>query len=197
MYETLIAPPTEELIDIELAKLHMRVTDPIEDEYIQTLTSSSRLAAERFTGRAFVTQTWSLVYDGIENIPKVITLPKAPLLEIVSVTFFSVLNDQAVQTMTAGDYYVDGASDYYMQGRITPKNGKDWPENLREINALVIKYKAGYGTVERVPEAIVNAVLMLTAFRYEHREAEEEQIPQQIQMLLKPYSVDWQRWAPQ
>ena len=97
-------------------------------------------------------------------------MPKPPLQSVTSIKHFD--NDGVEQTIPSTDYIVDTAS---IQGRITPTNDKFWPITETRINAVTVRFVAGFGSLTTdIPQSISVAILQLVSDMYEHREAESE-----------------------
>jgi uncharacterized phiE125 gp8 family phage protein len=75
--------------------------------------------------------------------------------------------DGQEQTLSADLYEVDIASD---PGWIVPAASTRWPRTMRTINAVRVRFVAGYGDPEDVPEKIKTAIKALVAHWYEARE---------------------------
>ena len=91
----LFTAPTEEPIDLEVVKNHLKV-DGIEDNVLITsLIKSARLTAENETKRAFITQTWRLYFDSVRAE---IEIPKPPLQSIESIKTISSIETLVDET---------------------------------------------------------------------------------------------------
>lgn len=60
-------PPSEEPIDVQAAKLFLKVDHDLEDDFIKELIVAAREWVEGRTGRALITQTWQFVLDNFPN----------------------------------------------------------------------------------------------------------------------------------
>lgn len=159
------APATEPLTLAE-AKLHMRVEVADDDSLITSLITAARQWCEAFQGRAYITQTWQLWLDAWPEGDE-IRLPRPPLQSVVTVKYYGA--DGAEYVMPAADYLVDTKSE---PGRLVLGYGKTWPSvTLRPASAIAIEFVAGYGAVSAVPEKVKQAMKLLVAHWYEHREA--------------------------
>jgi uncharacterized phiE125 gp8 family phage protein len=57
-------------------------------------------------------------------------------------------------------------------GRVEPAYGLSWPDTLDTLNAVVVRFVAGYGGDEtKVPEGIKRGFLLRIGDLYEHRES--------------------------
>lgn len=159
------APALEPLfIDDVKKQLRIDVSQNEEDDYLQQLIYAARHYAERRTGRALITQSWTL------KLPKFceeIELPKPPLRSVTSITYKD--SDGASQTLSSSVYQVDTAS---QPGRIKLAYGQIWP-SVREndYDSVAILFSAGYGgDPDSVPNEIRQAMLLLVAHWFENRE---------------------------
>jgi uncharacterized phiE125 gp8 family phage protein len=160
-----IVAPAETPVTLAEAKAHLRMIHANDDAII-TLYLEAAVAnldgKAGLLGRSLVTQTWELVYDTFPCGP--IELPLGPLQSIVSVKYFDV--DGAEQTLDPAGYAVDTASD---PGWLSPVDS--WPATYAMVNAVVIRFVAGYGAATAVPAAIKAGILLMVADMYENREA--------------------------
>jgi uncharacterized phiE125 gp8 family phage protein len=91
---------------------------------------------------------------------------RAPLLEIVSLTYLDMNGES--QTMDLGSIRAIPGT----PPRIQPVYGKIWPWVLPVNDAVVVRYKAGYGTgPSAVPATIKHAIKFLVGTYYENRES--------------------------
>lgn len=156
MPEILVTGPSAEPVDINLAKLHLRVTDTAQDMNIAMLTQAARAYAEMLTQRQLVHARYAYVIDAFPmagigtplpfrrpvNIPAyAILLPHAPVARVVSITYTDMSGQQ--QTMPTTDYVTNLAM---LPGIITPGFGKVWPISLPQIGAVTITYDAGHAS---------------------------------------------------
>ena len=75
----------------------------------------------------------------------------------------------ALQTLDPSLYLVDNVSE---PARVTPASGTAWPATQNRINALEVRFTAGYDSSgELLPRAIRAWMLMRIADLYENRDA--------------------------
>lgn len=169
-------PPASEPISLAETKSYLKVSGTTDDVLISQMISAVRKSCEDWTGRALVTQTWTLwrdafphrkkdrlPHDGYFELPvdfadeaqRVISIPRPPLQ---SVTFLKTYNtgNQAT-TFDASKYLMDAASE---PGRIVLNQSNSWPTGLRPANALEIEFVAGYGDASAVPDALKQGMLL-------------------------------------
>ena len=179
-----VAPVTEPLGVDELGR-HIRAVPGTEAE-IEAYLIAAREYIEEVTGRQFSPATWQATYQRFPDWE--VVLPRPPLLSVVSVAYRSpsdgslvTLADTAYQAATTGFY-----------GRLTPARTTLWPEvDLQSIEPVVITFRAGY---EVMPARIKQAIRLLTAHSYEHRQIVNvgnivTEIPQGLKMLIRSITV--------
>ena len=165
---SLVTPPVSDVITIDEAKTHLRVTDATEDASITTLikTAQGFLDGEYgILGRALVTQTWDLFLKAFPSTGKSIQIPLQPLQSITSVKY--VNPDGNLITLDASKYIVDTAENPPL---IHAAYGETWPDTRDQPNAVTIRFVAGYGAAAAVPEPIKAAMRLLIGHWYQNRE---------------------------
>lgn len=185
---TLVTAPTREPLTLPEAKLLMRVEETADDDLVKSLIPAARQHIEDFTGRALVTQTWEWKADSWRDVIGV-RCPMPPWRSVVSITYIDSAG--ATQTWAQTEYQVDldpnGA-------RIALAYGKTLP-SLRggDLNAVTVRFVAGYGDPESVPEPIRHAMALLISHWYHERRpvgvAQLAEMPFQVSALLMPFKV--------
>jgi uncharacterized phiE125 gp8 family phage protein len=163
MPTSLITAPLEHPVTLAEARQHLRVTSTAEDALILSLIYAAVEHAETFTARALITQTWELSLDAFRGSE--IELPKPKLQSVTSVKYIDL--DGAEQTVPAADYQVDTISE---PGRIKLVPTASWPSVKEQLNAITIRFVAGYGLSAAVPFQIKAAILLLVQY-HEQRDA--------------------------
>jgi len=180
--------PACEPISVAEAKAYLRIDGSSEDILISSLILTSRLHIEAALGLALITQGWRLVLDRWPRSGAV-QLPLRPLQEVAEVRVFDA--DGTASVVDTHSYVVDTAG--APPRLIATMAG--WPKPGRAANGIEIDLTAGYGTEpSEVPEPIRQALLLLVAHWYEHRDpieigSEAVAIPSGVSRLLKPYRV--------
>lgn len=172
-------------LSLNEVKTQLRVeTDQVdEDALLMALIRSAVEQCEQFTGRALITQTWTLFRDawprvfeteaveGIRTAPvlegaaRALELPRPPL-QVVSFVKIYDESDTAV-TWDAANYFVDTASE---PGRLVVRSGRSVPVPGRGANGIEIRFMAGFGDdPDAVPEAIRQGLMQMVTHLYEHR----------------------------
>jgi len=179
---SLTTPPAVEPVTLDDAKAHLKVDTTDDDALITSLISAARARAEWHTGRAFVTQSWTLWLDGW---PGIIEIPLPPLQSVASVTAYAL--DDSATVLDAATYQVDTASS---PARLTLKPTTAPPAALRRINAIAVAFTAGYGDAgSDVPAPVREAILKIVANFYVNRGDTAAVTPAEALALLAPYRI--------
>lgn len=191
----LITAPENEPVTVAEASRHLRLNDSTlqAEEYplVESLITSARQAIEGargWLGRALITQTWELVLD--EFPCDEIRIPLPPLQTIVSIKYDDV--NGVEQTVSSANYIVDAYSE---PARVVPISTFFWPATKDKINAVRVRFTAGYGDdPEDVPAPIRSGMLLMIGNLYENRYTvgiggTVNEIPMVIDALLAPYRI--------
>lgn len=144
----LITAPAVEPITLAQAKEHLRVDHTTDDNLITAMISAARDYCEKWTARAFVTQTWELVVDEFPTAEILIPLP--PLQSVTSIKYDDGAGVE--QTLATDQYEVDTVS---QPGWVVPIT-TGWPTSIFEgINAVRIRFVAGYNPSSNSPDDLV------------------------------------------
>lgn len=136
-------------------------TEPL----LNILIASARRAAEAELHRYLITQTLEARFDEFpdaDDADDALLLP--PLQSVASITYIDI--DGATQTLDAAQYLVDA---YSAPARITPAYGYAWPSVRDQMNAVTVRFVAGYGAASAVPQGIKNWMLYRIATLYQSR----------------------------
>lgn len=162
---TRIAAPAAEPVTLAEAKAHLRVTDAGEDSLISSLIKAAREEVEQSTGLALIAQDWRLYLD---NWPPsgLVRLRRAPVQSVIQVTVYDNLGNPQTVVPPAGN--LDRVN---QPARFVMPDGLKAPG--RAMNGIEIDFRAGYGvTGVDVPDGLKRAILLLVAFWFEHRGAQ-------------------------
>jgi uncharacterized phiE125 gp8 family phage protein len=176
-------------VSVADAKDHMRVNHSSEDDLISAYIQAATEQAEHVTGRAIMSQTWTLA---LSCFPERIHVPKPPFQ---SVSSFKYVSTSGVLTTLQED---TNYSIYNQSGNrpalVYPVYGTDWPDVRDETpNAVRLVYVAGWSDAADVPPGIVQAIKLMTAELFERREesvsASINRVPLAAHSLLAPWCV--------
>lgn len=162
----LITAPTVLAVSLVEAKSHLRVDLSDDDTLITAMITSATEAAEQMTGRAIMPQTWELSLDAF---PDAIELTRTPVSAITSITYKNTAGAPIVLSNTL--YALNNADDYGF-AQVSPVYAGVWPDTLSDINAVALRYVAGYANAAAVPESIKAWIKLQVGAMYENREAE-------------------------
>lgn len=182
----LITGPAIEPVTLAEAKTHARVIGTDDDTYITSLILAARERAEGFLRRALITQTWELYLDAFPAVPS-IAFPKPPLQSVVSFKYIDT--NGVTQTLTETTHYVvDKLSE---PGWVVLPAGISWPTPKETVNAVILRFTAGYGAAALVPETFKLAIKHMVLHWYEHREPyadakNNSPVPAAAELLLWP-----------
>lgn len=168
----LVTKPVLEPVTLDETKDHLRLelSDGSEDALVARLIVAARRRAENFLWRAIMTQTWDFFLDEFPaGDDFTILLPLPPLQSVTTVKYIDT--DGATQTVPTAEWKTDAVSE---PARLVPAFDKTWPSTRDEINAVEIRFVAGYADIGEVPEEIKTAMKMMAGTWYENRESEQE-----------------------
>jgi len=133
--------------------------DPLLTRFITT----ARQQAEQSLKRYLVTQTLDAYFkDFPRGHERRFYLP--PLSSITSITYTDI--DGVTQTLAASQYVVDSIS---RPARIEEAYGVTWPSTRDQMNAVKIRFVAGYGAAADVPACIKDWMLFQINTMWETR----------------------------
>jgi uncharacterized phiE125 gp8 family phage protein len=182
----LTAPPAAEPVTLAEAKAHLRLDGTAEDTLVASLILTARLHIEAALGLALITQAWSDLLDAWPEGG--VGLPIRPVQSVSAVKVTAA--DGAVTVLPPDRYLLDGAG---LPPRLVPVGGP-FPDPGAAALGIEIAFIGGYGDAAAdVPSPIRQALLMLIAHWFEHREpihdAAVTRIPSSVSELLLPYRL--------
>lgn len=161
MSVVVITPREGDLVDLGLAKAHLRVEHGDHDALIRAHIEAAASWTERWTGLALGEQTLrfdiraSLTRDGL-------MLPRGPVQSITAITYDNAVDDDPVEV--DGDLYLTDAN------RVRLKRSAAWPGPFG--GPMSITYVAGYAA-DGLPKAIQSAILLHLNILYDQPEDRE------------------------
>jgi uncharacterized phiE125 gp8 family phage protein len=162
---------------------------PQEDSWLQERITEAREFCEDRTGRALATQTIEMYLDRFPCWHE-IELKRPPLQSVTSVKYKDSAGTET--TLTAGtQYIVDSDRDI---GRIVLPYGVSWPSFVPyPVNAVKIRYTAGYTSENPIPKEIKAAMLVYIGYMYRNRDAVEpnDKTKERIIDMLIPHRTWW------
>lgn len=162
----LITPASALAVSLVEAKEHLRVTEAAEDTLITAMITAATETAEQITGRAIMPQTWELTLDAF---PDAFELTRIPASAVTSLKYYDASG--VLTTMAAESYTMDIADDYGF-AYVVPAYGLTWPTARDQINAVALRFTAGYANAAAVPEGIKSWIKLQVSSMFENREGE-------------------------
>lgn len=190
-----VLSPVSEPISLPEARAHLNLdadgdSPPAhpDDPMISALITAARQTVENYTERRLALTQLELATDRFPWCGSPVQLPGSPLLSIDSVAYQDA--DGNTQTLDPGSYTFDSYSE---PGWFMLAQGAAWPTTARVVNAIKIRYTAGYAPAD-VPGPLRSAMLLLLGHLYENREAvtiasQGAELPLGVQYLLRPYKL--------
>lgn len=182
----LATAPAAEPLSAADAKAHLRVTGSGDDAYITALVTAARQLAEQKLNRALISQTWDLVLEEWPDDDE-LCIPMGGVTSVTSVKYYDTANVQ--QTWSSSKYQVALAGPLAELGPICTES---WPSLYDRLEAVEIRFVAGYADAASVPSALKQWMLLQIGHMYEHREAASDfevfALPF-VDGLLDPYRV--------
>jgi uncharacterized phiE125 gp8 family phage protein len=166
MISYLLAGPAEEPVSLAEAKAWLKLDDGAEDALVTTLVAAARIHVESTTGRALLTQSWRVVLDAWPA-DRSVRLPVAPLQSLTAIRAYDA--DGVAHSIGLVQFQSESA---VAPARLLLPASVDGMPALRERLGLEVDYVAGFGDdPEDVPADLRQALLMLVAHWFEHRDA--------------------------
>lgn len=201
---SIITAPASSPVSLADMKAYLRVDTSSDDTLIQDFIDAAAETVKQYIRKSLITETLELTMDGFssntidERLDRLgpgvhtasypyfigysneVDLPFPPIQSITSVTTFNRSNTSAVYS--SDNYQLDETG-----GRIYLNEGQTWPDNLRDREAVKIRYVAGYGDADDIPKPIVQVIKQLVGKYYDCREMCE--MPDICKQALAPYRL--------
>jgi uncharacterized phiE125 gp8 family phage protein len=169
----LVTPAASEAVTLPEAKKQVRRTDLTDDDDLlqNVLIPAVRERCELATRRQLLTATWDWKLDAFPcSSEEALEIPLPPLLSVTSISY--VDPDGATQTWSSADYLVSKpVGPRAARGRVTPIYGGIYPSTRAQVDAVTVRFVAGYGTsTTSIPAQLRMAMLLDLGTLYENRE---------------------------
>ncbi len=160
----IVDAPTDPILTLDEVKLHLRVTNSIEDAYLTSLNKACESMIGRYLNRTLLTTEYNVFTD---RWCQEFILPYPTLQEVASVKYWDVNGDEKTLDED-GFYWVVKSSD---PGKVVRKYDACYPElQYGRPDAITINFTAGYGDAATdVPEQIKHAIKLMITNYYEHK----------------------------
>lgn len=176
----LVITPPAAIVALAMAKDHLRVTTNDEDALITGYIAAAQSSIDGplgWLGRSIVPQILEARTSSFGRLDR---LPFGPVISVESVEYTDAAGIE--QTVDPDRYEIS-------EGGLTLTEASSWPAARAGAEAVRVRYQAGY---ETVPQAVVQAVLLLVAQWYRVRSAVNvgnivSSLPNGVEALLSPY----------
>lgn len=180
--QTVVTAAAEEPVTLTEVKEALGITHTEFDAVlVSAWIPAARDHAESYLNRAIINRTVDVFAHRFG--PQGIKLPGG-LQSISSVSYYD--SDNVQQTLAASNYQHD-----LQYSRLILSYTGEWPDTYERLDAVTIRAVSGMGTLNSIPPAVKQAVLLLVGHFYENREATTplslNVLPIGVESLLYPY----------
>jgi len=175
-----IDPPPIEPVTLDYAKIFLRVDTDDDNQLISDLIKGSRLRVEDMIGASLITRRRLYMSHSVPE--RSLFINHTPVTAVHRVGIIA-------PDCTVTDVPVE---DYTVSLRAIPAavclNSVRWSDYADPV-AVEVEIEAGYGTTaDDVPMQLRQAILLLLAQSYEHRDSETQPpLPMMVDALTMPY----------
>jgi uncharacterized phiE125 gp8 family phage protein len=158
--------PTTLLIPLDVAKLHLRITDNEQDSVIKDCIRQATGLVEKYTNQKLLSRTFVAYLDEKEfSSYSEIHIWDYPITEITSVKYLDVNSTE--QTFAAANYTYDISDS---PARIVPTTtGTVLPNS---VNQYRVYYTAGFTNTDQIDPELLGWVKIFTGFFFNTRQPE-------------------------
>jgi uncharacterized phiE125 gp8 family phage protein len=197
-----LAAPSGEPVQLAEARAHLRVDNTAEDALIAGFITAARMAVEADTGRCLLPQDWELRMPCFGTwhseahgvTPGEVRLPHAPIIAVQAVATAGANGVETVLATTAWQASIPSGP-AASRAILRPAAGQCWPTpEPGVLDAVRIRYRAGYASVSAVPAPLRAAILLMVGDLFANREAASAANVTDnpaCMRLLNPYRLSW------
>jgi len=169
--------PILDVVNIDEALEHSRITDVQDEVMVQMALESAHSMVQQWLNRKLV-PTQMIGY--LLNFENNIVLPYSPIISIDSITYFDGINTITVLT-----------TDYIFNDII---GSLQFKKDFSKYTDFKITYTCGYNTTDLIPNAIKHSIRMTFATLYEMREdaltgTQINEVPVSARNILKTFRL--------
>jgi uncharacterized phiE125 gp8 family phage protein len=186
-----VTPPTDMLVDLALAKAHLRVEGADEDTLIANIIKAVGTmldGPDGDYGRAFRKQRLEARLPDFPQIAAELPCPPLADEDSVEVKYFD--KDNVLRTLDDAVFYVASPGD---ASYLFLAPGKVWPVTFCRPDAVRIQFDAGYAAI---PERVKRAVLLMIGDSYAQRETFTDGAPTKVPMSTSVENLLAAYWRP-
>jgi uncharacterized phiE125 gp8 family phage protein len=181
-----VTPPASEPLTLAEVKEFLRVDHSDDDATLAIFIAAARQLCESYTRLALLPTTFEEYFDEFPEYTGTykdeIRLSRSPVSAVTYVKYID--GNETTITASASDYKTDLIS---QPARISPDNG--WFGTYETINAVFIRYVAGYANAAAVPAPLKHGMLLVIGDMYENRTDSVKRLPTAAEYLWNPYRV--------
>jgi uncharacterized phiE125 gp8 family phage protein len=181
-----VTPPASEPLTLAEVKEFLRVDHSDDDATLAIFIAAARQLCESYTRLALMPTTFEEYFDDFPQYTGTykdeIHLSRSPVQSITYVKYID--GNETTITANAADYKTDLIS---RPARISPDNG--WFGTYETINAVFIRYVAGFADAASVPAPLKHGMLLIIGDMYENRTDSVKRLPTTAEYLWNPYRV--------
>lgn len=178
---TLVTDVTEEPVQLEEQKLHLRIDTADDDRYINLCLVAARQWVEGQTKRGLLTQTWDYTIDNGWPWSRGRHRIDLPLNPVASVTSINYVDTNGASQLLASSEYTVAARTH--GSYIVEAYDVEWPDVRCVPDAITVRFVAGESDV---PAELHQAIMILAGHYYENRETGAD-TPDAVEALISPF----------
>ena len=180
---------TSTAISLAEVKSHLKISASTEDTYLTNLISVATEMVQNYTGQILITSTLDLYLPYFLNR---MDINRTPVSRITHVKYFDT--DEVEQTISSSNYSEciskdDSADQSPLGASILPASGFSYPDTYPRMDAVQIRFEAGYEDSDSVPMAIKQAMLLIIGQLFLNRSDMVYKLPVLSEYLLNPYKI--------
>ncbi|GIV51702.1 MAG: hypothetical protein KatS3mg038_2223 [Candidatus Kapaibacterium sp.] len=163
-----LTQPAFEPVTLQEAKQYLRVTHTHDDTTILHLIRAAREEIERSTQHGAGRRDWIVTGRSFQDLSlltdeRTIILLPAPVIAISEIKYRT---GGVSVVLPSTEYRLDTST---QPAALMPAYGKEWPASDDDEDSVAIKFSVGYATIDEIPPAYKQAVLMLVEQSYIER----------------------------
>ena len=183
------AAATETAVTLPEVKSHLKITATTEDTYLTNLISVATEMVQNYTGQILISSTIDLYIPYFLNR---IDINRFPVTRITHVKYYNSSNNLITITSTDLSYSVsveDSLDQSPIPASIIPAKNFTYPDTYPRMDAVQIRFDAGYEDNDSVPMAIKQAMLLIIGQLFLNRSDMVYKMPVLSEYLLNPYRI--------
>jgi len=182
---------TSTAVSLDEVKAHLKIASASDNTYLTNLISVATEMVQNYTGQILITSTIDLTLPYFLNR---MDINRTPVSSITHVKYYD--SDNSIQTLSDANYTEtvskDDSSDQSPVGAsILPSDSFTYPSTYPRMDAVEIRFEAGYEDSDAVPMAIKQAMFLIIGQLYLNRTDMVYRMPTLSEYLLNPYKLGY------